>query len=66
MQNSFDFGMDLSIALVRPFIEIRPRIGTTTKIQIKICTVQEKLMLLHSYLNRQPVWRHKLLHLDWR
>jgi len=38
MQHSFDFGMDLVMAFVRPFIEMRPRIGTTTKIQIKIHT----------------------------
>jgi len=40
MQDSLDFGIDLVImALVRPFIETRPRIGTTTEIQMKIRTV---------------------------
>jgi len=39
MQDSFDFGMDLVMALVRPFIEMQPRIGTTTEFQIKIRTV---------------------------
>jgi len=35
MQNSLDFGMDL----VRPFIKIRPRIRTTTEIQMIIRVV---------------------------
>jgi len=39
MQDSFDFGMDLVMALLRPFIEMRPRIETTTEIQMKICIV---------------------------
>jgi len=39
MQDSFDFGMDLVTDLVRPFIEMRPRIRTTTEIRIKIRTV---------------------------
>jgi len=39
IKNSFDFGMDLVMALVRPFIEMQPRIGITNNIQIKICTV---------------------------
>jgi len=38
MQETFDFGMDLVMAFVRPFIEMRPRIGTTTEIQKKFRT----------------------------
>jgi len=32
MQDSFNFGIDLVMALVRPFIEMRPRIGTISEI----------------------------------
>jgi len=39
MQDSFDFGMYLVMTVVRPFIEMRSRIKTTTEIQIKIRTV---------------------------
>jgi len=39
MHDSFNFGMDLVMALVRLFIDLRPRIGTTTEIQMKIRTV---------------------------
>jgi len=39
MQDSFKFGMNLVMALVRLFIEMRSRIGTTIKIQMKIRTV---------------------------
>jgi len=39
MQNSLDFGMDLVMGFVRPFIGMRLRIGTTTELQMKICIV---------------------------
>jgi len=38
MHDSFDFGMDLLMALVRLFVEMRLCVGITTEIQRKICT----------------------------
>jgi len=55
MQDSFDFGMDLIMALVRLFIEMRPRIGTTNKIQMKIRTVLGETNA-PCHLSKQPFY----------